>query len=71
MNELFDMNLLSQIKGIDKKLSISREQVQSKRQAAGEQKHEGHQPAAKKPVAPPKNEKSEDINEHRIIDVVV
>ncbi|MCX5815063.1 MAG: hypothetical protein NTX75_02315 [Proteobacteria bacterium] len=71
MNELFDVNLLSQIKGIDKKLSISREQVQLKRQVAGEQKHEGHQHTPKKPVAPPKNEKSEDMNEHRSVDIVV
>jgi hypothetical protein len=71
MNELFDMNLLSQIKGIDKKLSISREQVQLKKQVAGEQKHEGHRHTPKKPVEPPKNEKSEDMNEHRIVDIVV
>ena len=71
MNELFDVNLLSQIRGIDKKLSISREQVQLKRQVAEEQKHEGHQHTPKKPAALPKNEKSEDTNEHRIVDIVV
>jgi len=71
MNELFDRNLLPQIKGIDQKLSISKQQVQLKRQVAGEQKHEGHQHTPKKSVAPSKNKKSEDTNEHHIVDIVV
>ena len=41
MKELFDINLLSQIKGLDKKLSISKEQLQLRRSIQESQKHRG------------------------------
>lgn len=41
MKELFDINLLSQIKGLDKKLSISKEQLQLRRNIKENQKNKG------------------------------
>lgn len=41
MKELFDINLLSQIKGLDKKLSISKEQLQLRRHIQENQKNKG------------------------------
>ncbi|MCX7965203.1 MAG: hypothetical protein N2596_01060 [Syntrophorhabdaceae bacterium] len=41
MKELFDINLLSEIKGLDKKLSISKEQLKLRRQIQEGQKYKG------------------------------
>jgi len=56
MRELFDINLLSQIKGMDGKLSVSREQVTLKRQLSSEQRNKNRQQMAKKP---PMNQRQE------------
>lgn len=70
MRELFDINLLSQVKGMDGKLSVSREQVTLKRQVSGEQRNKNRQQMAKKPPTNQKQESSGD-DEHPTVNITV
>jgi len=74
MKEIFDINLLSQIRGLDKKLPISKEQLQLKRQANEEQKHKHNKQNPKKPTKEPQNKqdtsiKKQEIDGHISIDI--
>ncbi|MBP8626626.1 MAG: hypothetical protein KBI10_08035 [Syntrophorhabdales bacterium] len=74
MKEIFDINLLSQIRGLDKKLPISKEQLQLKRQANEEQKHKHNKQNPKKPTKEPQDKqdtsiKKQEIDGHISIDI--
>jgi len=74
MKEIFDISLLSQIKGLDKKLSISKEQLQLKRQISGEQKNrqnkgDGKNPEKDNQQKKDKNIKKQEIDGHISIDI--
>ncbi len=74
MKEIFDISLLSQIKGLDKKLSISKEQLQLKRQINEEQKNRQNKQGEKKPEKDnqqkkDKNIKKQEIDGHISIDI--
>lgn len=74
MKELFDINLLSQIKGLDKKLSISKEQLQLKRQINDERKNKQDKQNQKNTIKEPQNKKGtsikkQDIDGHISIDI--
>jgi len=74
MKELFDINLLSQIKGLDKKLSISKEQLQLKRQINEDRKNKQNKQNQKNPTREPQNRqetsiKKQEIDGHISIDI--
>ncbi len=66
MKELFDINLLSQIKGLDKKLSISKEQLQLKRQINDERKNKQHKQDQKRPINTPQKKEVPGIKKQEI-----
>ena len=70
MRELFDINLLSEIKGLDMKMSVSREQVTLKKHVGNEQKHKGRQQNAKKSSLNQMQESLQD-DEHPTINITV
>jgi len=70
MREIFDINLLSEIKGLDRKLSVSREHVTLKKQITEEQKNKGRQQMPKKQIKP-NNESKEDKEEHLTVNITV
>lgn len=66
MKEIFDISLLSQIKGLDKKLSISKEQLQLKRQINTEQKNRQGRQNEKNPEKDNQNKKAVNIKKDEI-----
>jgi hypothetical protein len=75
MSEPFDVNLLSNVQALDKKLSISKEFVQLKRKnISGRKKRSGHY-QAKRLLAEPdrdgQNDGIDDDDSKRTIDITV
>jgi len=71
MRELFDINLLSEIKGLDKKLSVSHENVTLKRQTREERRNKVNKQNAKKSAAKPKRESFDDDGDNPTINITV